>query len=169
MSSGDSFQFPASDISLLVRDCNDVDSIYYPNYVLCIGTLSAHYQLLKCLKCCSQTWRNSTRQNALGLCLTCAVFVVILYNGQWQWIMEYRGTCLFFFNVLCFWEISSYIPAILLVMNVFLLVTCLSTMQMAELYLKIMFISVFSDYCTHVSSCIICSPQVTLYFILMVS
>lgn len=68
-----------------------------------------------------------------------------------------------------FERFSSYIPAILLVMNVFLLVTCLSTMQMAELYLKIMFISVFSDYCTHVSSCIICSPQVTLYFILMVS
>lgn len=34
MRSGDSLMFPVSDISLLVRDCNDVYAIYYSNDVL---------------------------------------------------------------------------------------------------------------------------------------
>lgn len=117
MSSGDSFKFPASDISLLVRDCNVIDSIYYPNYVSCIGTLSAHYQLLKWLKC-SQTWKKwHTAVCTWPLSNVCnASLWVILYNGQW--FMEYRDMFVFFLMYYVFERFFSHIPAIWLAMKV---------------------------------------------------
>lgn len=79
--------------------------MYYSNYVLCIGTLSARRQPFKCLKRCSQTSEKQyTAEGTRASSNVCSVSLwAILHEGQW--IMEYRGTCLCVFLLFCVGEI----------------------------------------------------------------